>query len=188
MARENDTPDAAGLRHPAPAAAPAPAEAAEAAQAARPPETPATLAVAAAGLEHELRSHGRVGSLEEAAAALGVEPREIVKTLVVRRNEGEHLLVLVPGDRRFSWPKLRALLGENRLTMPDAAGAKAVTGYERGTITPFGTTTPLPLILDASLVGRRVSLGAGRHGLALIVNADDVAAHLNGTFADVSED
>ncbi len=150
-------------------------------------DTPATLAARAAGIEHEVRSHGRVGSLEEAAAALGVESREIVKTLVVRRTEGEHLLVLVPGDRRFSWPKLRALLGENRLTMPDADGAKAVTGYARGTITPFGTTTPLPVVLDASLRGQRVSLGAGRHGLALVVNADDVAATFDGRFEDVTD-
>ena len=82
--------------------------------------------------------HGRVGSLAEAAAARGVEPAAIIKTLVVRRGDDDFLLVLVPGDRGISWPKLRALLGVSRLSMPDAEIARAATGYERGTITPFG--------------------------------------------------
>jgi len=41
--------------------------------------------------------------------------------------------VLVPGDRAISWSKLRTLLGVSRLSMPDAAVAREVTGYERGT-------------------------------------------------------
>ena len=42
----------------------------------------------------------------------------------------------------ISWPKLRALLGVNRISMPSADVALAVTGYERGTITPLGSTDP----------------------------------------------
>ena len=84
--------------------------------------------------------HGPVGSLEEAAAARGVEPRQIVKTMVVRVAEGDHRFVLVPGDREIAWPKLRALLGVNRLSMPSADAAYDVTGYVRGTITPLGSS------------------------------------------------
>ena len=69
------------------------------------------------GLAHEVTRHGPVRSLEEAAAARGVEPHQLVKTMVVRVSEGEHVFVLVPGDREIAWPKLRALLGVNRLTM-----------------------------------------------------------------------
>ena len=43
-------------------------------------------------------------SLEEAAAARGVEPHQLVKTMVVRVSEGEHVFVLVPGDREIAWP------------------------------------------------------------------------------------
>ena len=45
-------------------------------------------------------------------------PSAIVKTMVVRRSEDDHLFVLVPGDRQISWPKLRALLGVNRISLP----------------------------------------------------------------------
>ena len=147
-------------------------------------------AMAASGLAHEVTRHGRVGSLEEAAAARGVRPRDIVKTMVVRLGEDDHLLVLVPGDRQISWPKLRALLGVNRLSMPDAGAAREATGYERGTITPFGSTTAWPVVADASLTGdpdRVISLGAGAHGVAVTVNAEAALAHLKAQVADVTE-
>lgn len=147
-------------------------------------------ALEASGLDFEITRHGRVGSLAEAAAARGVEPRDIIKTLVVRRGEGDFLFVLVPGDREISWPKLRALLGVNRLSMPDQEGAKEATGYERGTITPFGSTTAWPVIADASLTGesgRTISLGAGAHGVAATVNAEAALALLNAQIADVTE-
>ena len=143
----------------------------------------------ASGLDFEITRHGRVRSLAEAAAARGVEPRDIVKTLVVRRGEGDFLFVLVPGDREISWPKLRALLGVNRLSMPDQDVAKEVTGYERGTITPFGVSTAWPVIADADLTGdpeRRISLGAGAHGVAATVPAEHALAHLEARIADVT--
>ncbi|GHG48093.1 hypothetical protein GCM10011331_09600 [Flavimobilis marinus] len=126
-------------------------------------------------------------SLEEAAAARGVTPSAIVKTLVVRRGDDDYLLVLVPGDRQISWPKLRALLGVARLSMPDAAGAQAATGYERGTITPFGSTTAWPVIADERVAGV-VSIGAGAHGVAATLDAADLVRVLDARVADVTED
>ena len=150
-------------------------------------EDRATGALAASGIEYTLTRHGRVGSLAEAAAARGVEPRDIVKTLVVRRSEDDFLFVLVPGDREISWPKLRAHLGVNRVSMPDAATALQVTGYERGTITPFGSSTAWPVVADASMTGRTVSLGAGAHGVAATVSADDVVRALGAEVVDVTD-
>ena len=147
----------------------------------------ASAALAATGIDHTITRHGRVGSLEEAAAARGVEPRDIIKTLVVRRAEDDFLFVLVPGGREISWPKLRALLGVNRMSMPDAAVAKEVTGYERGTITPFGSTTALPVVADTTVLGRLVSIGAGAHGVAATARSDDVLRVLDAQVADVTE-
>jgi len=152
-------------------------------------EQRATSALEASGLDFEITRHGRVGSLAEAAAARGVEPRDIVKTLVVRRAEGDHLFALVPGDREISWPKLRALLGVSRLSMPDQEVAKQVTGYERGTITPFGSTTAWPVVADATLAGdpqRRISLGAGAHGVAATVLAEAALEVLGAQVADIT--
>ncbi len=138
------------------------------------------------GLAHEVTRHGPVRSLEEAAAARGVEPHQVVKTMVVRVAEGEFVFVLVPGDREIAWARLRALLGVNRLTMASAEAAHDVTGYVRGTITPLGSLTSLPVVADASLEGR-ISLGGGGPGVALLVDAAELTTALSAAVADVTD-
>src|SRR4051812_6551469 len=130
---------------------------------------------------------GRAASLGGAAGAGGVEPAGMVKTIVVRRGEDDYLFVLVPGDRTISWPKLRALLGVSRLSMPDAVTARDVTGYERGTITPFGASRSWPVVADELIIGRTVTLGAGAHGVAVALAAEDVVRVLGAQVADVTE-
>ena len=145
-------------------------------------------ALAALGsIPHRVLRHGPVRSLAEAAEARGVSPAAVVKTLVVRRAADDYLFVLVPGDRQISWPKLRALLGVSRLSLPDAADALKRTGYERGTITPFGSTTAWPVVADTALVGQEVTLGGGAHGVAVLLQADDAIASLGAEVADVTE-
>ena len=146
----------------------------------------AIAAAEALGLAHTVTRHGPVRSLAEAAAARGLEPRQVLKTIVVRVREGDHRFVLVPGDREIAWPKLRALLGVNRVSRPSAEAAYDVTGYVRGTITPLGSATPLPVVADAAVAGR-VSIGGGAHGVALTVDAADLLEALGATVADVTE-
>jgi prolyl-tRNA editing enzyme YbaK/EbsC (Cys-tRNA(Pro) deacylase) len=149
--------------------------------------SPAIDALTAAGLDYVVVTHGPVGSVVEAAAARGIEVPDVVKTIVVRRGEGDYVFVLVPGDRVIAWPKLRGLLGVSRLSLPNAAAAKAATGYERGTITPFGSSTPLPVVADLRLAGRRISLGAGMPGAAVLVDADAALEAMRAQVADVTE-
>jgi Cys-tRNA(Pro)/Cys-tRNA(Cys) deacylase len=145
----------------------------------------AIAAAEALGLSHEVTRHGPVRSLEEAAAARGVEPHQLVKTMVVRVAAAEHVFVLVPGDREIAWAKLRAVLGVNRLTMAPADEAYDVTGYVRGTITPLGSRTSLPVVADSS-IGGRISLGGGAPGVALTVDAGELLGALEATVAHVT--
>lgn len=156
-------------------------------------------ALAASGLDHEVITHASVDSLEEAAAARGLDPRQVLKTLVVRRGDDDYLFVLVPGDRQISWPKMREYLGVKRISMPDADTARDVTGYVRGTITPFGSLTsaagaPWPVIADALIASRvhshgfdAASIGGGAPGVSATIAADALIAHLNAQVADVTE-
>lgn len=148
---------------------------------------PALDALDSVAIAYRVIRHGPVRSLAEAALARGVEPADVVKTMVVRRGQGDYLFVLVPGDRTISWPKLRTLLDVNRLSMPDAAVAREITGYERGTITPLGSASALPVIADERVLGREITLGAGEHGVAVAVRADDLLPMLSATVADVTE-
>ncbi|WP_224760420.1 aminoacyl-tRNA deacylase [Salinibacterium sp. ZJ450] len=142
---------------------------------------------AAKGLPIEIVERPHVRSLEEAAAALGIEPADIVKTLVVKRQDGNYLFALIPGDKQIGWAKLRGIVGVNKLKLPEADAAFEATGYERGTITPFGSTTAWPVYADESIVGRRVSMGAGDHGHSLFVDADALIAAFAATVADIAD-
>jgi len=137
------------------------------------------------GLDFTATRHGPVRSLAQAAAVRGIDPHQILKSMVVRLSRDEHCIVLVPGDRQISWPKLRALLGVNRISLTDAEDALAVTGYVRGTITPLGSRTPLRVIVDTSASGE-VSLGAGAQGLAMSVSVQALIAALEASVADVT--
>jgi Cys-tRNA(Pro)/Cys-tRNA(Cys) deacylase len=142
---------------------------------------------AARGLDIEVIERPAARSLEEAAQLLGITPADIVKSLVVKKSDDTYVFALVPGGRKISWPKLRALLSVNKLQLPDASLALAATGYERGTITPLGSTRAWPVIVDATIPGRRVSMGAGEHGRSLFVDADALVRALDATVADISD-
>jgi len=151
------------------------------------PTTRVRAAAAERGLEVFVRPRPDASSLDEAAALLGLEPADIVKTLVVKRSDDTYLFALVPGDRAISWPKLRAVVGVNKLRLPEPELAFAATGYERGTIVPIGSTTAWPVFADASIVGRRIAMGAGAHGYSLFVDADELIAAYGATVADITE-
>lgn len=128
------------------------------------------------------------GSAEESAELQRIPLGALVRTLVVRRGDDDYLFVLVPGGRRFSWPKLRALLGVTRLSMPDAEEARAVTGYERGAITPFGSERAWPVIVDAAaLEHETIAIGGGARGVNLHLGPRDLVEHLGAQVAEVSE-
>jgi Cys-tRNA(Pro) deacylase len=150
-------------------------------------EERALKALAESGIDYEIVRHGPVRSLAEAAAARGVEPAEVIKTIVVRRGDDDFVFVLVPGDRTIAWPKLRALLGVNRLSMPAADVAKDMTGYERGTITPFGSVRAWPVIADERVAGREVSIGAGAHGVSARADGGQLIRALRAQVADVTD-
>ncbi|MDR6867937.1 Cys-tRNA(Pro) deacylase [Microbacterium resistens] len=154
---------------------------------ARVPHSRVRDAAAARGLEIEIRERPVARSLDEAAAVLGILPSGIVKTLVVKRSDDTFLFALVPGGRKISWPKLRAVVGVNRLKLPEAEVALAATGYERGTIVPIGSTGDWPVFADESIRGQRIAMGAGAHGYSLFVEADALIAAYDATVADISE-
>ena len=142
---------------------------------------------AARDISVEFVERPAAGSLEEAAALLGLSAAGIVKTLVVRRHDGSYLFALIPGDRQISWGKLRAVVGVNKLRLPEAHLALEATGYERGTITPLGSSTAWPVFADSRIVGKRIAMGAGEHGMSAFVDADELIAGFDATVADISD-
>ena len=150
-------------------------------------DSPAIQAVERLGIDHRVVQTRPANSAEESAELQGIELGALLRTIVVRRGADDFLFVRVPGGRRFDWPKLRAHLGVSRLSLPDAEEARAVTGYERGAITPFGSATAWPVLIDATAMARSpVAIGGGVRGVNLHLAPAELARHLGAEVVDVS--
>ena len=150
-------------------------------------DTPAMRALAATGLTFTVVRTVPARNPEESAALQGIPLESLLRTIVVRRGADDYVFVLVPAGRRFDWPKLRTQLGVSRLSLPDQDEAKAVTGYERGAITPFGASRAWPVIADAAILGHdRVAIGGGARGVNVHLAPADLVAGLAADVADVT--
>jgi Cys-tRNA(Pro)/Cys-tRNA(Cys) deacylase len=150
-------------------------------------ETPGMRAATAAGLGFDVARTERPSSADESAALQGIELGQLLRTIVVRRGAEDYVFVLVPGGRQIDWPKLRSHLGVKRLSLPSAEEARDATGYERGTITPFGSIHAWPVIADtATRAFDVVAIGAGAHGVNLHVDTSSLLTTLRADEADVT--
>ncbi len=151
------------------------------------PTTAAIAALEAAGVAHRVVRTRPARNPEESAELQGIPLGALLRTIVVRRGADDYVFVLVPGGRRFDWPKLRTQLAVNRLSLPDADEARAATGYERGAITPFGSQRAWPVIADASVLAPPVvAIGGGARGVNVHLDPRDLVEHLRATVADVT--
>ena len=152
------------------------------------PDTPALHALEGSTLRFDVVRTQRARSAEESASFQGIELGQLLRTVVIRRGANDYVFVLVPGGREIDWKKLRAHLGVSRLSLPDADEAKQATGYERGAITPFGSTTAWPAIDDATIAtSGNVAIGGGGHGINLHLDARELIAFLGADVADVAK-
>lgn len=153
----------------------------------QPPDTPATQTLNEAGVAYRITHHGKVNSAEEAAAARGIAVGALAKSLVIRVNANQYVIVLIPADRGLDYPKLRSLLGVRRLTMPSPEEAKDATGYARGTITPLGAGA-WPTYVDQRLLDHdEISVGSGRHGWAIAITPEDLVFVTSAQVADIAD-
>jgi len=152
-------------------------------------DTPGIVAARAAGIPFDVMRTQRARSAEESAELQGIALEQLNRTIVVRRGADDYVFVLVPGGRRIDWAKLRTHLGIRRISLPDKDEALAATGYERGAITPFGSSHAWPVIADATVgaAGDPVAIGGGAHGVNLHVATTDLLKATNATVADVTE-
>jgi Cys-tRNA(Pro) deacylase len=152
------------------------------------PDTPATRWLAERAVPHHVVVTQAANSAEESAQFQRIRLEQLLRTIVVRRAADDYVFVLVPAGRRFDWPKLRAVLGVHRLSLPDADEANAVTGYERGSITPFGSINAWPVVADASIDALDVlAIGGGRRGVNIHIKPADLVAATSAAVADVTE-
>lgn len=136
----------------------------------------ASLALDKLGIPHEVFRHaGIVASLEQAAHERGQVPDQVVRSLVFRIGAGEYMMVLAAGPSQISWRQLREVLGKRRLTMATEEEVLQVTGYQVGTVSPFGLPAPIRTLIDRRvLVHDHVSIGSGAPNTGIILSSRDL--------------
>jgi Cys-tRNA(Pro) deacylase len=132
------------------------------------------------GIPHRLFQHDApIESLEHAAQVRGQQPEQVVRSIVFRLGEDSFVMVLMPGPAQVPWKALRRHLGMSRLTMASESELLQATGYQPGTVTPFGLPHPMPVIVDEAVLSQKeISLGSGVRGLAIIMQPKDMLAAL----------
>jgi Cys-tRNA(Pro)/Cys-tRNA(Cys) deacylase len=131
--------------------------------------TPATALLARAGVAFTLHPYPHdsraVAFGDEAAAALGVPPEQIFKTLIAA-VDGRLVCAVVPVAGRLDLKALAAAVGGKRAELADPAVAARSTGYVVGGISPLAQKARLPVVLDSSAASlATVYVSAGKRGL-----------------------
>jgi Cys-tRNA(Pro)/Cys-tRNA(Cys) deacylase len=139
--------------------------------------TRATELLAGLGIKFVLHTYTYDSTAEQiglqAAEALGVEPRRMLKTLMAE-VDGEPVCVVVPSDCDVSMKKLATAFGGKAARMMRPADAERLTGYHVGGISPFGQKKRVPMAIEAAALRQSsVFLNGGQRGLQVELDPND---------------
>jgi Cys-tRNA(Pro)/Cys-tRNA(Cys) deacylase len=151
--------------------------------------TPATRALARAGVTHELLPYDHEPGASSyglaAAAALGLPSEQVFKTLLAK-VDGRLVVAIVPVSGSLDLKALAAAVGGKRATMAEVDEAQRSTGYVVGGISPLGQRRALPTVVDSTAVGFRVVyVSAGRRGLDVGLAPEDLVRLTEATLAPI---
>lgn len=122
----------------------------------------------------------------EAAQALGRDPRQVFKTLLVA-SAGDLAVGIVPVATTLDLKAMAAALGVKKVAMAPVADAERVTGYVAGGISPLGQRRSLPTVLDTSAANwSTILVSGGRRGLDIELSPDDLARLTGASRADIA--
>lgn len=160
--------------------------------------TPALEALRAAGIAHAVHEHEAptpAGSRDrdrrpqyglDTAAALGLDPARVFKTLVAAAD-GALVAAVVPVAGELDLKALAAAVGARKAALAAPAEAERATGYVVGGISPLGMRRRLPMVLDASAGAlATIHVSGGRRGLQLELSPADLARLAGAKLAPIA--
>ena len=148
-----------------------------------PMSTRATLALDKVGVNFTLHNYAYDPAAEriglQAAEAIGVEPRCVLKTLMAE-VDGKPVCVIVPSDREVNMKKLAGAFHGKTARIMRPADAERLTGYHVGGISPFAQKKRVPIVIDeAAMSEPSVFLNGGQRGLQIQLEPDDARKALD---------
>ncbi|MFI5625831.1 Cys-tRNA(Pro) deacylase [Nocardioides sp. NPDC051685] len=153
--------------------------------------TPATVALTRAGIGYTLHPYQHDPRAEsyglEAAEALGVEPKQVFKTLMASLD-GKLVVGIVPVTGQLDLKALARALGGSKAQMAEVTAAERATGYVAGGISPVGQKRPHPTVLDESaMTYETVYVSGGRRGLDIELAPTDLIKITDATTAPIAK-
>lgn len=130
-------------------------------------ETPATQCLRRAGVAFSEHVYDYVehGGTAESARQLGIDEHAIVKTLVMRNEKGELLIVLMHGNRQVSTKNLARAVGTKSVEPCRPEAAERASGYQIGGTSPFATRKAMPVYVESTILELdRICINGGRRG------------------------
>ena len=100
---------------------------------------------------------GEVKHVRQVVELLGIQPDQIIKSLLFIVNEKEPVLVIVDGSSKASLEKLSRIFGNIRMAKPKEV--EQITGYKVGGIPPVGI--PVRTVIDKKVVEKAFVIGGG---------------------------
>lgn len=149
----------------------------------------------------KIKEHGPVKTMDDVKRVLNAEPNAMVKSILVQiknttnENEVSHLhknlfLIGITEDRKLDFSKLATILDVPRknIEMADQIQVEDITGFQVGSIPPFGLPRHIPVILD-NKVKELASLwcGTGKSTESIRLTLDELKVLSTPTFNDVSK-
>jgi Ala-tRNA(Pro) deacylase len=140
-------------------------------------------------LAYELIPHDHTERATEEAAALGVRPAEVGKTVVLTGPTG-YVRAVIPASERLDLHKVRQLRGSNEIRLvTESELVGAYPAFELGAVPPFGGPPGDTVIVDRRIADREsIILEAGTHEQSIRVKTADLLALAQAEIADICRD
>ncbi len=113
---------------------------------------------------------GEVHSIKQAAEERNQSLEQIIRSILFKLSKTQYAMVLIAGPMQVNWKILRQHFKQSRLTMAKKEEVLAITGYEIGAVSPFGTLKNIPVLVDQSVLAQQtISIGSGIRGTTIIM-------------------
>ncbi|WP_104380876.1 Cys-tRNA(Pro) deacylase [Sphingobacterium sp. HMA12] len=134
--------------------------------------------------EYEVDDHDV--SADHVALSLGLSPETLYKTLVLKGNKDPYIVAVIPGNAQLDLKKIAKAANNKNCEMLPMKDLLTVTGYIRGGCSPIGMKKLFPTFIEeAAQLENEISVSAGKRGLQMILNPNDLARVAQATWSDL---
>ena len=128
-------------------------------------------------------------TVDAAAAALGVSPERIFKSILFAAPDGRCVMAVACGKARVDAARLASLTETGSLRLASPEVALRVTGYPAGGTPPVGHRERFPVVVDARVAAQEWGwAGGGRKELMVRIRSADIVRLTGAQVSDVVAD